>query len=325
MRCVQANGGSVRPRVAGLTTTAGIAPSSPHDRAYGPAPQGRRAGPARRGRLRPGHRLRHVRRRSRRALRGGGVRRDAAGAEPPHGPASAARAGGARGGGHDPRTGRAAGGPPRLAADPGGPAARGGTGGRGSPPICTGAFVLAAAGLLDGRRAATHWGSAQLLAATFPNVTVDASALYIDEGRILTSAGVAAGADLCLHIIPQRPRGRGGRRLRADGGGAAGAGRRAGAVHRARPPVVPRQPCAAAGVDGRTPGRRPVAGGARRPRGAERAHPAAPLPRADRRDPAALDHPGAGAPGAGLAGDHRPAGRGHRARGGVRDRPRTCA
>ncbi|MFB7754419.1 AraC family transcriptional regulator, partial [Streptomyces sp. NPDC056121] len=67
--------------------------------------------------------------------------------------------------------------------------------------ICTGSFVLAAAGLLDGRRATTHWMSADLFARTFPSVTVDPGVLYVDEGRILTSAGEAAGIDLCLHLI----------------------------------------------------------------------------------------------------------------------------
>jgi transcriptional regulator GlxA family with amidase domain len=67
--------------------------------------------------------------------------------------------------------------------------------------ICTGAFVLAAAGLLDGRRAATHWRYAGLLAREFPAVEVDADVLYVDDGDVLTSAGVAAGIDLCLHIV----------------------------------------------------------------------------------------------------------------------------
>ncbi|WP_369218526.1 GlxA family transcriptional regulator, partial [Streptomyces flavofungini] len=67
--------------------------------------------------------------------------------------------------------------------------------------ICTGSFVLAAAGLLDGRRATTHWMSADRFARAFPGVTVDADVLYVDEGEVLTSAGEAAGIDLCLHMI----------------------------------------------------------------------------------------------------------------------------
>jgi AraC family transcriptional regulator, transcriptional activator FtrA len=69
--------------------------------------------------------------------------------------------------------------------------------------ICTGAFVLAAAGLLDGRRAATHWMHARTLAERYPRITVDAAALYIDEGDVLTSAGKSAGIDLCLHVVRQ--------------------------------------------------------------------------------------------------------------------------
>ena len=67
--------------------------------------------------------------------------------------------------------------------------------------ICTGAFVLAAAGLLDGRRATTHWRYAGLLARSFPTVTVDPDVLFVDDGDVLTSAGVAAGIDLCLHLV----------------------------------------------------------------------------------------------------------------------------
>jgi transcriptional regulator GlxA family with amidase domain len=67
--------------------------------------------------------------------------------------------------------------------------------------ICTGAFALAQAGILDGRRAATHWRYASQLATSFPAVTVDPDVLYVDEGQVLTSAGVAAGIDLCLHLI----------------------------------------------------------------------------------------------------------------------------
>ena len=67
--------------------------------------------------------------------------------------------------------------------------------------ICTGAFVLAQAGLLDGRRATTHWGWAERLATQHPGVSVDPRVLYVDDDRVLTSAGMAAGLDLCLHIV----------------------------------------------------------------------------------------------------------------------------
>ena len=68
--------------------------------------------------------------------------------------------------------------------------------------VCTGAFVLAAAGLLDGRRATTHWDDAGDLARCYPDVQVDPDVLYVDnDGRVLTSAGVAAGLDMCLHMV----------------------------------------------------------------------------------------------------------------------------
>ncbi|MDF5756890.1 helix-turn-helix domain-containing protein [Spongiactinospora sp. TRM90649] len=67
--------------------------------------------------------------------------------------------------------------------------------------ICAGAFVLAAAGLLDGLRATTHWAAAARFAELHPRVDVRPDVLYVDNGQILTSAGAAAGTDLCLHII----------------------------------------------------------------------------------------------------------------------------
>ncbi len=67
--------------------------------------------------------------------------------------------------------------------------------------LCTGAFAIAAAGLLDGRRATTHWTECQELARRYPLVTVDPGVLFVDEGDILTSAGSAAGIDLCLHVV----------------------------------------------------------------------------------------------------------------------------
>src|SRR5215470_15775330 len=67
--------------------------------------------------------------------------------------------------------------------------------------ICSGVFVLAATGLLNGRRATTHWMYATKLAEKYPEVRVEPDVLYVDEGNILTSAGSAAGIDLCLHIV----------------------------------------------------------------------------------------------------------------------------
>ncbi|SCK07725.1 GlxA family transcriptional regulator [Streptomyces sp. WMMB 322] len=67
--------------------------------------------------------------------------------------------------------------------------------------ICTGAFVLAAAGMLNGRRATTHWSSCERLQRLHPRVEVDPDVLYVADGNVLTSAGVASGIDLCLHMV----------------------------------------------------------------------------------------------------------------------------
>lgn len=67
--------------------------------------------------------------------------------------------------------------------------------------LCTGAFLLAQAGILDGRRATTHWHHTDDLAAWFPNVDVDPGVLYVSDGNVHTSAGTAAGIDLCLHLV----------------------------------------------------------------------------------------------------------------------------
>lgn len=67
--------------------------------------------------------------------------------------------------------------------------------------ICTGAFALAAAGLLDGRRATTHWAHTETFRRLFPDVDLHPDVLFVDEGDVLTSAGVGAGVDLCLHIV----------------------------------------------------------------------------------------------------------------------------
>jgi len=67
--------------------------------------------------------------------------------------------------------------------------------------ICTGTFVLAAAGLLDGLRATTHWAAAAELATAYPAISVDPDVLFVDNGQLLSSAGASAGLDLCLHMI----------------------------------------------------------------------------------------------------------------------------
>jgi transcriptional regulator GlxA family with amidase domain len=67
--------------------------------------------------------------------------------------------------------------------------------------ICSGAFVLAAAGVLDGLRATTHWRAAGDLARRYQRIAVDANVLYVDNGQVLTSAGAAAGFDLCIHLV----------------------------------------------------------------------------------------------------------------------------
>lgn len=67
--------------------------------------------------------------------------------------------------------------------------------------LCTGAYILAAAGLLDGRRATTHWMNAHDFAHRYPSVTLDPGVLYVDGGDVLTSAGTGAAIDLCLHLV----------------------------------------------------------------------------------------------------------------------------
>ncbi len=69
--------------------------------------------------------------------------------------------------------------------------------------VCSGSFVLAASGILDGRRATTHWMYADTMASMYPQIAVDPDALYVQDGRIITSAGTAAGLDACLHLLRQ--------------------------------------------------------------------------------------------------------------------------
>ena len=67
--------------------------------------------------------------------------------------------------------------------------------------VCSGSFILAAAGVLDGRRATTHWMYADTMAEMYPDIDVDPDVLYVQDGRIITSAGTAAGLDACLHLL----------------------------------------------------------------------------------------------------------------------------
>ena len=98
--------------------------------------------------------------------------------------------------------------------------------------LCTGAFVLGAAGLLDGRRATTHWAHAAALSARYPQAEVDPDVLYTDNGSVLTAAGKAAAVDLCLHLI-HLDHGAADRELRRPAPRrAAASGRRSGPVRR---------------------------------------------------------------------------------------------
>ena len=153
--------------------------------------------------------------------------------------------------------------------------------------ICSGAFALAAAGLLDGREAATHWRYAALLAERFPAVRVNAGVLYVDGGQVLTSAGTAAGIDLCLHLV-RRDHGaeianRVARRM------VVAAHRDGGQAQFIEQPVAPRRarrPGRARDGARAGPARRAALG--RRPRAQRAPLPAparAPLPRRDRHQP----------------------------------------
>ena len=113
--------------------------------------------------------------------------------------------------------------------------------------LCTGAFVLAAAGLLDGRPATTHWMYAPTLAKRYPSVHVDPRELFVDDGDVLTSAGTAAGIDLCLHIVRTDHGSGGGRRARPPAG-------RAAAARTGGPGALPRP--VFTGGDRRRPARR---------------------------------------------------------------------
>ena len=173
--------------------------------------------------------------------------------------------------------------------------------------ICTGAFVLAAAGVLDGRPATTHWMRTEPFHSFFPSVRLDPDVLYVDDGDVLTSAGNAAGIDLLLHIVRRDHGAEVANRVARrnvvapwrDGGQSqfsveAPAGR-SGAEH----------PCGAH-LRARTPRRAAPPDPARRARGDERAHVHPPLPRRDRPEPAHVARRTAGRAGPPAAGDERP-------------------
>src|SRR3954469_23002726 len=201
--------------------------------------------------------------------------------------------------------------------------------------ICTGVYVLAAAGLLDGRPATTHWADSDRLQRLFPQVKVDPEVLFIDDGEVLTSAGVAAGFDPCPRMGRSAPRydpvpaqgapppGRG----HHQGGPpphrrTAAPRRRSGAVH---PPPGARSaavhhhlgPCLGA----RPPPRADPAAGHGRAGGHVRTHLHAPLPRGGRRQPRPVAHPAAGGTRPPPPGVHRPLRRPGRPRRRLRHRP----
>ena len=104
--------------------------------------------------------------------------------------------------------------------------------------VCTGAFVLGAAGLLDGRRCTAHWESVDELRARLPQAIIDPDVLFVDDGNLVTSAGTAAGIDAALHLVRRELGQRGRRRHRPPHGRAAAARRRPAPVRRAADPAV---------------------------------------------------------------------------------------
>ena len=188
--------------------------------------------------------------------------------------------------------------------------------------ICSGVFLLAATGRLAGREVATHWRYAERLAAEHPELTVNADVLYVDGEDVLTSAGSAAGIDLCLHLDAPRPRVGGGERGRAAARDPAAPGRRAGAADRPADGGAPgRRPDRAGdGVGAGAPGSAAGPDGAGRAGVHERAHVHPPLPARDRQHARALADRAARARLTGAAGELRRArGDGGGARG-VRER-----
>ena len=98
--------------------------------------------------------------------------------------------------------------------------------------ICSGVFVLAAAGLLDGRRATTHWRHVPDFKRMYPDIQVEEDVLYVDEGSVITSAGSAAGIDACIHLVRRDFGGQGRKQCGAPPDSAPSSRRRSGTVHR---------------------------------------------------------------------------------------------
>jgi len=110
--------------------------------------------------------------------------------------------------------------------------------------ICTGAFILGEAGLLDGRRCTTHWRNAEELARRYPAAKVDPDVLYVDDDPVITSAGTAAGIDACLYLVREGAGLADRQRNRPAHGGAAASRRRPGAVtSTSRSPLPVTGPC----------------------------------------------------------------------------------
>ena len=188
--------------------------------------------------------------------------------------------------------------------------------------VCSGAFVLAAAGVLDGRRATTHWDACDRLARAYPDVTVDPDPIFVEDGNVWTSAGVTAGMDLALALGRSRSRPRGRAAHRAPPRALRAAIGRAGAVQRAARRAARRARSAprAAALDRRTSRRRLPGRAARVARRDEPAPLRPRVPRTGRLSTRRLRGASARRSGQKAAGDDRVVGRRHRARRRLRHR-----
>ena len=178
--------------------------------------------------------------------------------------------------------------------------------------ICTGAFILARTGALDGRKATTHWLAAQELSRRHPAINVDPDVLYVDNGKILTSAGAAAGFDLCLHLVRQncgacRPR-------RGDAAGACG---RTGSVYCLRATCCRRVDGTAVAVARAECRQAALAIHYREACGYEHANTEQTVSRTSGHDAGPVDRGGACPPRTAIAGNNHPVDRAGRQRSGI--------